>query len=150
MSDSASETILNPAVLKKLDELTQRQEELLQQMADPDVIANQSLYRTVTREQGALSKRVVLIQQLRRVMSELEDSQTLLDGDDEEMAELAAAEIEDLQQKQEEIDKLKSGLSSMKNMTLEDFRKLYEESGPNTPGGGWSKGRSRGAESAAR
>ncbi|MDP6117618.1 MAG: peptide chain release factor 1 [Planctomycetota bacterium] len=103
MSDSASETILNPAVLKKLDELTQRQEELLQQMADPDVIANQSLYRTVTREQGALSKRVVLIQQLRRVMSELEDSQTLLDGDDEEMAELAAAEIEDLQQKQEEI-----------------------------------------------
>ena len=48
------------------------------------------------------------------------------------------------QQKQEEIDKLKAELSSMKDMTMKDFRKLYEENGPKTPGGGWSKGRSRG------
>ena len=50
----------------------------------------------------------------------------------------------DLQQKQEEIDKLKAELSSMKDMTVKDFRKLFEENGPTTPGGGWSKGRSRG------
>ena len=49
-----------------------------------------------------------------------------------------------LQQKQEEIDKLKAELSSMKDMTIKDFRKLYEENGPTTPGGGWSKGRGRG------
>ena len=62
----------------------------------------------------------------------------------------AAAKKEDstgkdtLQQKQEEIDKLKQELSSMKDMTIKDFKKLYEESGPTTPGGGWSKGRGRG------
>ena len=48
------------------------------------------------------------------------------------------------QQKQAEIDKLKAELSSMKDMTMKDFRKLYEENGPTTPGGGWSKGRGRG------
>ena len=42
------------------------------------------------------------------------------------------------------IDKLKAELSSVKNMTVQDFRKLYEETGPTSPGGGWSKGRGRG------
>ena len=62
---------------------------------------------------------------------------------------IAAAEkketgADSLQQKQADIDKLKSELSSVKNMTLQDFKKLYEERGPTTPGGGWSKGRGRG------
>ena len=64
----------------------------------------------------------------------------------------AAAKKEDstgtsaLQQKQEEIDKLRAELSSMKDMTVKDFRKLYEETGPTSPGGGWSKGRGRGGK----
>ena len=53
-------------------------------------------------------------------------------------------EADTLQQKQEEIDKLKAEISSMKEQTVKDFRKLLEENGPTTPGGGWSKGRSRG------
>ncbi|MDA1137010.1 MAG: peptide chain release factor 1 [Planctomycetota bacterium] len=114
MSENASETILNPAVLKKLDELTMRQEQLMQQMADPAVIANQSLYRTVTREQGALGKRVKLIVQLRKVMKEIENSQALIESDDEEMAELAAADIEDLEQKQEDI------CEKLQNLLLHD------------------------------
>jgi peptide chain release factor 1 len=114
MSFSASETILNPAVLDKLDELTNRQKDLMQQMADPAVIANQSLYRTVTREQGALGKRVRWIEQLKQVMSEIEDSRALIESDDEEMAELAAAEIEDLEQRQEEI------CVSLQNLLLQD------------------------------
>ena len=47
-----------------------------------------------------------------------------------------------MEQKQAEIDKLKADLSAVKNMTVAEFRKLYEETGPEKPGGGWqTKGR---------
>ena len=37
-----------------------------------------------------------------------------------------------LEKKQAEIDQLKADLASVKKMTLQEFRKLYEETGPET------------------
>ena len=42
-----------------------------------------------------------------------------------------------LEQKQAEIDKLKAELLSVKNISVQEFRKLYEETGPEETGGAW-------------
>ena len=54
-----------------------------------------------------------------------------------------------LEQKQAEIDQLKADLASVKKMTLQEFRKLYEETGPETPGGAW-KNKGRGGKTAPK
>ena len=47
-----------------------------------------------------------------------------------------------LEQKQAEIDQLKADLAGLKKMTVQKFRKLMEETGPEKPGGAWkNKGR---------
>ena len=54
-----------------------------------------------------------------------------------------------LEKKQAEIDQLKADLASVKKMTLQEFRKLYEETGPETPGGAW-KNKGRGGKTASK
>ena len=47
-----------------------------------------------------------------------------------------------MEQKQAKIDQRKADLASVKKMTVQEFRKLYEETAPEKPGGAWkNKGR---------
>ena len=47
-----------------------------------------------------------------------------------------------------DLDQLKADLSAVKNMTAQEFRKLYEETGPEKPGGAWkTKGKGGGKAS---
>ena len=54
-----------------------------------------------------------------------------------------------MEQKQAEIDQLKADLAGLKKMTVQEFRKLYEETGPETPGGAW-KNKGRGGKSSPK
>ena len=56
-----------------------------------------------------------------------------------------------LEQKQVEIDKLKAELSAAKNISVAEFRKPYEEMGPEKAGGAWkTKGNGGGKGSCAK
>ena len=58
-----------------------------------------------------------------------------------------------MEQKQAEIDQLKADLSAVKKMTVLEFRKLMEETGPEKPGGAWrtkERGRGKGSGSGGR
>ena len=56
-----------------------------------------------------------------------------------------------LGRKPAEIDKLKAELSAVKNISVAEFRKLYEETGPEIAGGAWkTKGRGGGKGSGSK
>ena len=90
---------------KKLRELEARYEELNELLSRPDVLADQERYNKLTREFSELSKIVQKSRALRRIASQLSDTETLLDesGDEPEMAELAQTELDSLRDKRDEL-----------------------------------------------
>jgi len=96
MSQNARESILNPAVLKKLEEVSARHEELMGLLADPEVLANQAAYRAHMRERAALGKQVEAYTKLKKVMREKEQARAMVESEeDQELVELAEEELRD-------------------------------------------------------
>jgi len=104
MSQNARESILNPAVLGKLDEVTARHDELMGLLADPGVIANQASYRAYVRERAVLIKQVEAYAGLKKVMDEKEQARAMVDSEeDEELVELAKEELRDKEGEEEKL-----------------------------------------------
>ncbi len=76
------------------------------QLSDPALVNNQKKYREVVRDHSRVSRLSELYDQYTRVRRELEDNRELLRdaGDDPEFAELARMEIEELEQREGELE----------------------------------------------
>ena len=98
---------LHPKVRQRLDRLVARTNELLAQSASPEFHDKPERLSAIHRELGESTPVVQRYQAWQKKAQELEDNRALVDGDDRDLAELARAEIPDLEETvREEADAL--------------------------------------------
>jgi len=79
--------MLSPEVLKRLDAIEQRFEELTHALSDPAVASNGDRFRKVSKERASLEPTVEALRAWRRLTGEIADNEALLaDADMREMA----------------------------------------------------------------
>lgn len=89
---------------EKLAEVETRFEELSSLIVDPAVIANRDVYRSYTKEHSDLEPLVATFREWRKVSKEFDESKTLLEETkDQDLRELAQAEIKELEVRKNEL-----------------------------------------------
>ena len=92
-------------LLKKLDELSGRYEEVTKLIADPNLVKDQKKYKDVMRENQYLSDLMELYAQYKKVLSGIEESKIMITTeDDAEMKEMAREELHELEEKQPKLE----------------------------------------------
>ena len=86
-----------------LDAKLKRFEELEQQLVDPDVLSDPSRVASVSREHGSLARLAGKYRRFKHINEEIADTNSLLDGEDLEMRQLAEAEIPTLKEDRETV-----------------------------------------------
>ncbi len=87
-------------MFQKLHEVENRFQELEQLLSDPKILANPKEMQKLARERAELAKLVESYRLYKKVSEEILTSQELLEESDEEMRNLAKAEISKLKEKQ--------------------------------------------------
>jgi peptide chain release factor 1 len=91
-------TQLRPRIQARLDGMVARQRELMSQAADPEVAKRPDRLASIQKELGALQRIVADYETFRSTCGQLEEHRALLaDGADPELAELARAELPELE-----------------------------------------------------
>lgn len=92
-------------MLERLAGVEQRYNELAEMMSRPDVISDLDKLQQYAREQASLETLVSLYREYKEVTRHLADAREMLDDSnlDEEMAELAKEEVEELRGRQNEL-----------------------------------------------
>ena len=88
----------------KLEKLMERFEEVSGLLSDPDIIADQKQFRSLSKEYAELEAVVKAYRAYRASEEELESARALLDDGDPEMREMGAEEARHAQQRIEELD----------------------------------------------
>src|SRR5512133_4181585 len=83
--------MLSPEVLKKLEAIEVRFEELTHLLSDPGVASNGDRYRKVSKERAALEATVNALRDYRKLVKDVEENKALLA--DAEMREMAKEEL---------------------------------------------------------
>ena len=96
---------MKASLLQKLDNLSDRFEELTALLGDAEVIAKQSQFRAYSKEYAEIEPVIATFRELRKVQADLEGAQALLKDSDPDLREMA----------EEEVEQAKSAL-----LTLED------------------------------
>ena len=79
--------MLSPDVLKKLEAIEQRFEELTHQLSDPAVASSGEKFRKVSKERASLESTVLALADYRKLLKDVADNEALLaDADFREMA----------------------------------------------------------------
>ena len=88
----------------KLDFILEKYEELSLKVSDPDIIANQPVWKKHMKELGELEPVALKYKEYKKAKEEQEAAKEMLESDDEEMKELAKMELADLEDKIPEIE----------------------------------------------
>ena len=91
-------------MLDKLEAIQDRYYHLEEQLSDPEVIADMSKYKKISKEYKDLKEVVMVYQEYRDVIGNIETANEMLSEDDEDMKEMAKMELEGLQPKKEELE----------------------------------------------
>jgi peptide chain release factor 1 len=87
-------------MLDKLEQIEARYEALTEELSSPEVYSDPSNYAKLNKQHRGLGEVVTKYRELKQLKSELTDSRELLDSaDDEEMRELARAEVTSLEER---------------------------------------------------
>ena len=86
-------------MFQKLDQVEIRYQELEELLADPKVLGNPKEMQKLARERAELSRLVEAYRTYKKVKEEIQESQGLLQESDEEMRELAKAELQTLRER---------------------------------------------------
>jgi len=87
---------------EELERKLRRFEELEKLLVDPQVLANAGRMAQIAREHGALAKLAIKYRRFKQLNDQIADALAMLEGDDAEMRELAAAELPKLRGEREE------------------------------------------------
>jgi peptide chain release factor 1 len=82
---------------EKLDGIESRFEELTRQMAEPELISDNDRYRKVAKQQSELGDVVAKYREWKKVHADLEGARQMLAEPDEELQQMAAADVEKLE-----------------------------------------------------
>jgi len=92
-------------MFEKLEAIEKTYEDLTQQMTDPDVISDQARYTKVTKQHRDLEPIVAKFRELRKLDNDIQGSRELMrEAEDEEMRELAAAELPELEERRAAVE----------------------------------------------
>ncbi|MCF6148389.1 MAG: peptide chain release factor 1 [Candidatus Kuenenia sp.] len=92
---------MNKNLLKKLEDMQRRYNELENLLADPQVIADSGRYMSLMKEHGSLSKIVHKYTQLTKTLTRKQEAENLLS--DVEFADMARLELEELEEQEKVI-----------------------------------------------
>lgn len=95
---------MNATVISRLEDIEASFTELNEEIARPEVIQDIDLYRKLTKRHAELRTIVDAYQNLQGVDSEIAGAKELLDESDPEMREMAAEELDALEQQKEGIE----------------------------------------------
>lgn len=110
----------------KLDFIQEKYQELSMKVSDPDVIADQSSWQTYMKEMSEMEPIVAKYKEYRKASDDLADTKEMLaDSNDEELREMAKAELSELESKLEQYSEelkvllLPKDPNDQKNVLLE-------------------------------
>jgi peptide chain release factor 1 len=83
------------SLLRKLETLTERHEEVSALLGDAETIADQERFRDLSREYSELESVVSCYRQYQQLQGDLEAARGMLDDDDPDMREMAQAELDE-------------------------------------------------------
>ncbi|WP_218309431.1 peptide chain release factor 1 [Alteromonas antoniana] len=98
---------MKDSVVTKLENLSERFEEVQALLGDPDIIGNQDKFRNLSKEFSQLEDVVAGFNRYKQAVGNLESAQEMLNEDDAEMREMAQEEIKDAKS---EIERLETEL----------------------------------------
>ena len=84
---------MKASLLNKLDNLSDRFEELTALLGDAEVIAKQSQFRAYSKEYAEIEPVIATFRELRKVQADLEGAQALLKDSDPDLREMAEEEV---------------------------------------------------------
>ena len=90
-------------MIDRLKMMEKRYEELNQLLQDPEVVMNIKLVTEYAKEQKGLEKPVMLFREYNKLVDSLDELKELKKGDDEDLAMMAAEELEESEARIEEI-----------------------------------------------
>ncbi len=104
--------MLHQIFLQKLQNIENRFNELEELLLNPEIVSDIGKYQVLLKERGKLEKIVEDFREYKKLLKEKEDTESLLDeSEDEELRNLAEAELEKLTKRIEELEfLLKSSL----------------------------------------
>jgi peptide chain release factor 1 len=85
--------MLSPDVLKKLDAIEQRFEELTHHLSDPAVASSGERFRKVSKERASLEQTVNALRAWRKLVQDIADNEALLAEKDPDLREMAKEEL---------------------------------------------------------
>ena len=85
---------MKASLLTKLENLTDRHEEVSALLGDGETIADQNRFRDLSREYSELESVVRCYAQFSQVQADLEEARTMLEDADADLREMAREEIE--------------------------------------------------------
>ncbi len=88
----------------KLDELEARYTQLEKELSDPDVFKDQKKYQAIAKEHSDLGAVVRANREYTEVKEQIAENRELLNDPDPEMQELAKAELEELEAREERLE----------------------------------------------
>jgi len=91
-------------MFQKLDEVENRYEELEKLLTDPKVLGNPKEMQKLAKERAGIAKLVETYRVYKKVGGEIDASQSLLAESDEEMRELAKADLQSLRERQAALE----------------------------------------------
>src|SRR5690606_37546554 len=92
-------------MLKKLEAIKDRFEEVGQLIIQPDAMSDMSKYTQLSKEYKDLEKVVASYEEYKLVLANISSSKTILDKEKEpDLREMAKAELEELREKKEQMD----------------------------------------------
>lgn len=95
---------MKDSIKHKLESLVDRHEEISGLLADPDTMADQNKFRSLSQEYAQLEPVVSNFNAYRCTISALEDAKLMLNEDDADMREMAKEEINAAEEKIEELE----------------------------------------------
>ena len=92
-------------MFEKLEAIERTYEELTQQMTDPAVIGDQARYTKVAKQSREIEPVVEKFRELRKLDRDIAGAKELMrDAEDEEMREIAAAELPELEERRAGVE----------------------------------------------
>ncbi len=93
-------------MLEKLEAIKGKFDELAVALSNPAIVSDNKKYRQLSKEYRNLEKIVNERNKYEKILGDIEFNKEVLSGDDEEMRELAKAELPQLQDQKDEIEKI--------------------------------------------
>ena len=95
---------MKTSVRTKLENLSERLEEINALLADPDVIGDQNKFRALSQEYAQVNPVINVYKQYQTALDDIEEAERMLQEDDADMREMAEEELQTASQTREQLE----------------------------------------------